>query len=322
MVDILVIGAGLAGLSASRKLADKGYQVLVVDKGKSVGGRLASRSLESASFDYGAQFMTAKEPRFLDQVNNWVSDGTAELWFRGYPGRSENYKRWRGIPNMRELARSLAGALNIKTARQVLKITLQQTLWRVDFKDGKVIYANNILLTPPVPQSLEIIDRGNTKLNQDQRLRLQQLTYDPCIAMLALLEGPSKIAPPGILVPNSDDIDWISDNMKKGVSLIPSVTIHASADFSKKHFNEDSDKMGKKIIKLSKPWLGVAVKHFAIHRWRYSKPKYVDTERFMLIQNNPTLIIAGDAFAGPRVEGAFLSGYSAAEALIAHFEKY
>ena len=62
-------------------------------------------------------------------------------------------------------------------------------------------------------------------------------------------------------------------------------------------------------------------KHFAIHRWRYSKPKYVDTERFMLIQNNPTLIIAGDAFAGPRVEGAFLSGYSAAEALIAHFEK-
>ncbi len=322
MVDILVIGAGLAGLSASRKLADKGYQVLVVDKGKSVGGRLASRSLESASFDYGAQFMTAKEPRFLDQVNNWVSDGTAELWFRGYPGRSENYKRWRGIPNMRELARSLAGTLSIKTARQVVKITLQQTHWRVDFKDGKVIYSNNILLTPPVPQSLEIIDRGNTKLNQDQRLRLQQLTYDPCIAMLALLEGPSKIAPPGMLVPNSDDIDWISDNMKKGVSVIPSVTIHASADFSKKHFNEDSDKMGKKIIKLSKPWLGVAVKHFAIHRWRYSKPKYVDTERFMLIQNNPTLIIAGDAFAGPRVEGAFLSGYSAAEALIAHLEKY
>ena len=322
MVDILVIGAGLAGLSASRKLADKGYQVLVVDKGKSVGGRLASRSLESASFDYGAQFMTAKEPRFLDQVNNWVSDGTAELWFRGYPGRSENYKRWRGIPNMRELARSLAGTLNIKTARQVVKITLQHTHWRVDFKDGKVIYANNILLTPPVPQSLEIIDRGNTKLNQDQRLRLQQLTYDPCIAMLALLEGPSKITSPGILVPNSDDIDWISDNMKKGVSLIPSVTIHASADFSKRHFNEDSDKMGKMIIKLSKPWLGVAVKHFAIHRWRYSKPKYVDTERFMLIQNNPTLIIAGDAFAGPRVEGAFLSGYSAAEALIAHFEKY
>ena len=322
MVDILVIGAGLAGLSAGKKLADKGYQVLVVDKGKSVGGRLASRSLESASFDYGAQFMTAKDPRFLDQVNIWVSNGTAELWFRGYPGRTENYKRWRGVPNMKELARSLAGALNINTARQVLRITLQQGRWRVDFKDGSVICANNILLTPPVPQSLEIIDRGNTKLSQDQRFRLQQLTYDPCIAMLALLEGPSKIISPGILIPNSDDIDWISDNMKKGVSQIPSVTIHASSDFSKTHFNEDSDEVGRKIIKLSKSWLGVAVKHFAIHRWRYSKPKYVDAERFMLIQSNPTLIIAGDAFAGPRVEGAFLSGCSAAEALIAHFEQY
>ncbi len=302
-------------------MASKGYKVLVVDKGQSVGGRLASRSFESAFFDYGAQFMTAREPRFLAQVNRWVADGTAELWFRGYPGGSENHGRWRGIPNMRALANSLARSLNINTATQVLKVIVQQDQWKVELTDGGLIHARNILLTAPVPQSLEIIDRGGTKLSQDQRTRLQKLTYDPCIAMMALLGGPSKIPAPGMLVPDIDDIDWISDNMKKGVSKIPSVTIHASSDFSGTHFAEDQHEVAKKIINLSKSWLGASVKHYTIHRWRYSKPRCVDKERFMLIQHNPTLMIAGDAFAGPRVEGAFLSGWNAAEALITHIEK-
>ena len=296
--------------------------MLVVDKGKSVGGRLASRSFESAIFDYGAQFMTAREPTFLEQVNTWIAEGTAELWFRGHPGRSENHKRWRGIPNMRELANSLVGSLNINTARQVLKIAVQQDQWKVEFKDGSLMHANNVLLPPPVPQSIEIIDRGDTKLSQNQRRRLQKLTYDPCIAVMAVLEEPSKIPSPGMLVPDHDDIDWISDNMKKGVSKLPSVTIHASSDFSETHFNADRNEVGTKIINLSKSWLGAPVKHFAIHRWRYSKPRCVDAERFMLIQHNPTLMIAGDAFAGPRVEGAFLSGSTAAEALMAHIENY
>tara|TARA_E500000178_G_scaffold344351_1_gene392469 strand:+ start:34216 stop:34815 length:600 start_codon:yes stop_codon:yes gene_type:complete len=198
---------------------------------------------------------------------------------------------------------------------------VQQDRWKVEFTDGGLIHARNILLTAPVPQSLEIIDRGGTYLSQDQRIRLQKLTYDPCIAVMALLEGPSKIPAPGMLVPDIDDIDWISDNMKKGVSKIPSVTIHASSDFSGTHFDEDQDEVAKKIINLSKSWLGASVKHYMVHRWRYSKPRCVDKERFMLIQHNPTLMIAGDAFAGPRVEGAFLSGCNAAEALIAHIEK-
>ena len=48
--DVLIIGAGLAGLSAANELQLAGYRVLVVDKGRGLGGRLAGRRIGGATF--------------------------------------------------------------------------------------------------------------------------------------------------------------------------------------------------------------------------------------------------------------------------------
>jgi len=73
--DILILGAGLAGLLAAADLQASGFQSLVVDKGRGVGGRLASRRIGSATFDHGAQFITARTPRWplklVERTNLW-----------------------------------------------------------------------------------------------------------------------------------------------------------------------------------------------------------------------------------------------------------
>ena len=85
--DVLIIGAGLAGLSAANDLHRAGLNVLIVDKGRGLGGRLAGRRIGNATFDHGAQFMTARNSRFQASVAEWIEAGVADEWYSSYPGR-------------------------------------------------------------------------------------------------------------------------------------------------------------------------------------------------------------------------------------------
>ncbi|MSO32728.1 MAG: FAD-dependent oxidoreductase, partial [Ilumatobacteraceae bacterium] len=57
---VVVVGAGIAGLTAARALSHAGHSVIVLDKGRSVGGRMATRRIGDATVDHGAQFFTVR----------------------------------------------------------------------------------------------------------------------------------------------------------------------------------------------------------------------------------------------------------------------
>ena len=62
---IAIIGAGMAGLACARMLAVAGMMPVILDKGRGIGGRLATRRApEGRQFDHGAQYVTAKDPGF------------------------------------------------------------------------------------------------------------------------------------------------------------------------------------------------------------------------------------------------------------------
>ena len=85
--DYLVIGAGITGVSCAAALRAAGRDVLVIDKGRGIGGRMATRRVRldqgEISIDHGAQYLRGDTPRFRAAL----AQAGAQTWPEG--GNSE-----------------------------------------------------------------------------------------------------------------------------------------------------------------------------------------------------------------------------------------
>lgn len=301
----LIIGAGLAGLTAARRLQDAGWQVTVLDKGRVPGGRMATRQIGEAVFDHGAQFFTAREPAFQAAIEQWVTAGVARRWFT-----SEQHTRYVGTCGMSAIGRHLAQGLDVRNSEHVETISAG---WTAVTRGGDTYRAETLILTAPVEQSLAML---LTPLPLGLRPELQMVSYLPCFAVMAATTMPSLVPEPGYFRPQSGELAWIADNQQKGISPVPALTLHATAEFTLAHWDTPRDEVGHRLIEAASPWIAGDVVERQVHRWKYSNISSILPERCMLARTEQPVVFAGDAFGGPRVEGAYLSGLAAAEALL------
>jgi predicted NAD/FAD-dependent oxidoreductase len=280
-----------------------------------VGGRIASRRVGGATFDHGAQFLTSHTARFAAALEDWRREGVTEEWCRGFAGSTDGHPRWRASPAMTAIPKHLARGLDIRLEHTVAALRETGSGWEAETAAGKIFHARTLLLTAPAPQSLAMLDNGAVSIPLGARMKLEAISYERCLAVMAVLEGPSRIPPPGGMQAPHPDIAWMADNQLKGISAESAVTIHGTPDFSMAHWDADREESGRALIAAAAEWLGAGVKSFQVHGWRYSRPIHVERDPVLIVNESPLLLLAGDAFGGPRVEGAALSGWAAAEAI-------
>jgi predicted NAD/FAD-dependent oxidoreductase len=182
-------------------------------------------------------------------------------------------------------------------------------------ESGEAVFAKDAVLTAPVPQSLALLDLGECHLSGATKARLESIQYERCLAVMAVLEKPTSLSLPGTLSPTEGPIALVVDNQMKGISATPGITLHATPAFSLEHWDRDRQESGRQLLQAAAAWLDSDVIEFQVHGWRYSKPIHVEQTTCVVLNKAPWLVLAGDAFGGPRVEGAALSGWSAAAVL-------
>jgi predicted NAD/FAD-dependent oxidoreductase len=320
--EIIIIGAGISGLLAGKILDQAGRSVTILEKSRGIGGRMATRRLMGGIFDHGAQFFTVREAAFHNWVDQWLQAGVAREWARGFPTGDgqvpkKGHPRYRGAEGMTSIPKYIAQGLDIQLRSLVESILWDGETWRVNISAGRRFSAERLILTAPVPQSLKLLTKGNFTIPKMQLEELQVIQYHPCISALGLLEEPSTIPKPGGLQIETGPIRWIGDNAKKGISPgQPAITIHASAEFSREHFEESDESLAQTLFEAAKPWVSGPIIAWQIHKWRFSQPIEKFPRNYYQLAELPGLYFAGDGFGGSRVEGAAISGIAIAESLI------
>ncbi len=308
---IIVVGAGLSGLVAAHELQKRGHDVSVFDKGRGVGGRLATRRAGNATFDHGAQFFTVRDDSFRAHVDEWLKAGVVREWCRGFES-PDGHPRYVGTNGMTSIAKYLANGLDVRTSTLVFSLKQNNDAWIVTTDDGVQHHADRVVLTAPLPQSFSLMFSAGLEMPAE----LRSIDYDRTVGLLVTLASSAHNVPhPGGVQNPSGIFSFIGNNAAKGISEATAITFHANAQWSVDNFDRPIDELAADLLLAAQPWLqGSLIVHREVKKWRFATPQRV-WPAICWVHECGTLGLAGDAFNGPKIEGAFHSGIAVAQVI-------
>ena len=303
---VLVIGSGIAGISASLKLKTYGVDSIIIDKGRFIGGRISSREIKDTNetnyFFHGAQFFTAKTKSFKKIVEQGIKNDFIKEFGNFNP------PRFRGHKTMREFLTKLTVNLNIQQNKKIISIKPGQKGINVLNENIKAWQNfDAVISTIPSPQNFSLMENF-----PELRKTLDTSSYDSCIAlMFSFDETPINIP---IYFDFSDKkgiLSWMACG-----SNLNLWTAHTKGSYANKNLNQNKDQLKKEILlaiqkALSKFQNISEINFHSLHIWKYAKVKKISNG----IQIDPVfpIALAGDFMEGSNVESAFISGEKAAD---------
>lgn len=309
--DIAIIGSGVAGLACARRLVASGLRPTLFDKGRGIGGRVATRRVYIAghelSFDHGAQYFTVRDPEFSAQINaaghdvaRW-EDTTVET-------------RLVGTPGMASLPKALAIGLNIKQQVEVKALRQHGPQWLLETNDEE-ISARQLVMTIPPLQAARLLGETHP-LNKT----LATIEMAPCLTLMAAF-APEVPRPFVSLSSDTQALTWIAqDSAKPGRnSALTAWVAQASPRWSALHLDEAPEVIAARMLPLLADAIGARPElafHSVAHRWRYARVVTPLGQPF-LRNDIGNLWLAGDWCLGARVEAAWRSGDAIGRELLA-----
>ena len=315
--DIIILGSGIAGLSAANAAKKDGKSVLVIDKGQRLGGRVTTRKKNGFNFNHGAQFVTSNGPNFRELLSRASRIGCLNDW-NITPSKTVQI----GMPTMLALPKFMARGIELLQRVEITSILHIGPYIGFLNDTGLIACGRHAIVSAPAAQSAHLL----AKIYPELSATANQATYDPCWTIMLGLEKeitheegilqkpfPLRDEPAGIAfaVPETLRIGDFK-NLKKPPA--PALTIQATGWWSQMHLHNDANTV---IRLLCATWTRISsqtippILEATAHRWRYAKVTRTADGSAPRRSADGKLAIAGDWLVGPRVEEAFDSGLAA-----------
>jgi len=300
----VIVGAGITGLALGSFLREKNPtdEVVILEKSRGVGGRMATRRTDRGKFDHGAQFYSHKESIAKLHLQ-WQSQNLVQEWFQ-----SDNVSKFISPSGMTALAKSLAAPLSIELEMKALKVNSASGLsWEVEIENHLPMVADRLILTAPMPQNLELLDRSGLPVSD----RLRKAVYAKAVVLLFEGIAPNDLdGTLGFKDNINESVFSVSNQFKKGLHSVPSWTVVMTPQFSDQVFEMADEQILplalKEVMRIAP---SLAYENVQLKKWRYSHPLTLACSKGepMFTDVAKNFYLAGDAFGGASVAGAVAS---------------
>lgn len=316
MTRVAVVGAGLSGLVAARELREC-CEVVVFEKSRGFGGRMATRYEEDFEFDHGAQFFTAHSEEFRAYLQKLIDDGVIATWNVRFAELDRQevatirqwgdaYPHYVGMPRMNSIGKYLADGLDVRRRTNIARLTNESGAWRLSdctgTDQGRFDW---VLFAMPAAQTASLAPARSQLRNSALEARMKA-----CYSLMLGFEAPLALPWQAALVRGAD-ISWISVNSSKpGRAQCFALVVHSTNSFADANIDRDPSKVCKHLVDEASMVIGIDCGNAAIaglQRWRFANADTRDGP-LCLLETDRRLAGCGDWFRRGRVESAFLSG--------------
>jgi hypothetical protein len=186
-MQVGVIGAGLSGLVAAVTLREAGHDVVVIEKSRGVGGRLAARRVAGTVVDHGAPVIPFTLAGELAAFLEWVPDGERVELSEGVAFRA----------GATQLAKAMAAKLDVVLGSRVaaLRSTSDGRLELAAEQGNTHGVVDAVIVTAPAPQAADLLEQSPE--NGPRVAALRAVDYDPAVMLLAglAMAEPASLDP-------------------------------------------------------------------------------------------------------------------------------
>ena len=310
---VAVVGGGISGIACARALHSAGLDVVVLDRGRRLGGRMASRTLRDTGLPYdgrvvdvGASYLTAAHPDFLGVVDGWVERGLARPWTdtftvidtEGSRAQTMGPMRYAARAGLRSLVEDLAADLpQVVAPHEVEQVEQVGDRWSVD---GDEVDA--LVLAMPAPQAADLLPPDHPA--QDV---LEPIRFDPVLSLVAAYEERTWHPFDGVFVNDSAVLTFVADDGSRRGDGAPVLVAHSSSVLAARHLDDPVRALPMMLAALHAA-IGSHVDPVwaDVRRWGLARP-HATTGSLCHLEGN--LGLCGDAWGRTsRIETAWLSG--------------